>query len=225
MKNSCLVQALIFSTVLLWFGSPASATAPAATIGKIDGLVSPAWLERSNLTVAATPGTELFAGDKLRTGKGARLILRLNEGSAVQLGENATFEIVSAQRKNNVFVAALNVLDGAFRFTTRALAKTQQRDVNIRVGNNATIGIRGTDLWGRGSDKKDIVCLIEGKIDVTGNNNLTLRLDQPLQFFSRPATRRPNLFHFSIENNSNFGRERPISKLAGVRAFTANGRC
>ncbi len=168
----------------------------AATIGKIDGLVPPAWLDRNNLTVPATPATELFAGDKLRTGNGARLILRLNEGSAVQLGENAIFEIVSAQQKSQVFTAALNVLEGAFRFTTRALAKAQPRNVNIRVGNNATIGIRGTDLWGRGSVQKDIVCLIEGKIDVTGNNNVTLRLDQPLQFFQSTRNRPPEMVSF-----------------------------
>ncbi|MEI6737416.1 MAG: hypothetical protein WCL29_02950, partial [Pseudomonadota bacterium] len=92
--------------------------------------------------------------------------------------------------------AVLNVLEGAFRFSTRALAKPQPRNVSIRVGNNATIGIRGTDLWGRGRNDKDIVCLIEGKIDVTGNNNKTLRLDQPLQFFQSTRTAPPELVSF-----------------------------
>jgi hypothetical protein len=163
----------------------------AAAVGKLDSLQLPAWLDRGGLTVPASPGIDLYAGDKLRTGKGARLLITLNEGSFVRLGENATFEIAAAQRKAGVYTVALNVLEGAFRFTTKALAKAQPRDVTIRVANNATIGIRGTDLWGRGRGDKDIVCLLEGKIDVTGNNNRTLRLDQPLQFFQSTRTAPP----------------------------------
>ena len=185
-RFSLLSASLFFSLF-----SFASLALSATTIGKLDSLQLPAWLDRGGLTVPATPGIDLYAGDKLRTGKGARLLITLNEGSFVRLGENATFEIAAAQRKSGVFTAALNVLEGAFRFTTKTLAKAQPRDVTIRVANNATIGIRGTDLWGRGRGDKDIVCLLEGKIDVTGNNNRTLRLDQPLQFFQSTRTAPP----------------------------------
>jgi hypothetical protein len=172
-----------------------SATA-ASPIGKIDSLVSPAFLERGGLSVPASAGTDLYAGDKLRTGRGARLLLQLGEGSAVRLGENAVFEVNQAERRGGVFNAALSVVEGAFRFTTRAATKLQPRDVRISVARNATIGIRGTDLWGRGRNDKDIVCLIEGKIDVTGNNNKTLRLDQPLQFFQSTRTAPPEPIGF-----------------------------
>jgi hypothetical protein len=183
---------LIFAFLIGW----TDAAHAANTVGKIDSLQLPAWLERGGLTVPATAGTELQAGDKLRTGSGARLLLSLNEGSLVRLGENASFEITAAERKSGIYTAALNVFEGAFRFTTRAIAKTQPRNVSIRVANNATIGIRGTDLWGRGRGDKDIVCLIEGKIDVTGNNNKTLRLDQPLQFFQSTRTAPPEPVSF-----------------------------
>ncbi len=182
---------ILLATVFLGIAQWANTAMAATAIGKVDSLQFPAWLERGGLTVPASVDTELFAGDKLRTGKGARLLLSLNEGSIVRLGENAIFEITAAERKSGVFNAALNVFEGAFRFTTRALAKAQPRNVNIRVAQNATIGIRGTDLWGRGRGDKDIVCLIEGKIDVTGNNNKTLRLDQPLQFFQSTRTAPP----------------------------------
>jgi hypothetical protein len=168
-----------------------SAVSAQAPIAKIESLMSPAFLERGGLTVPASPGTALLAGDKLRTGKSARMLIALNEGSIVRLGENATFEVAKAERRSGVYTATLNVVEGAFRFTTRAIGRTQRRDVNISVARNATIGIRGTDLWGRGRGDKDIVCLIEGKIDVTGNNNKTLRLDQPLQFFQSTRTAPP----------------------------------
>ena len=176
--NKYLASALLcFAAV---FSTPLFAQ---SSVGKIDSLQLPAWLDRGGLTVPAAPGIALFPGDGLRTGKGARLLIALNEGSIVRLGENATFEVNKAERKGGIFNAALSVVEGAFRYSARAVSKSQSRNINISVSRNATIGIRGTDVWGRGRDDKDIVCLIEGKIDVTGNNNKTLRLDQPLQFF------------------------------------------
>ena len=184
-RVTLFVSALIaVASSLFALHATAAAAATAATaVGKIESLQLPAWLDRGGLTVPAAPGIELFAGDTLRTGKGARLLIGLNEGSLVRLGENAIFEVTKAERKSGIFTAAFAVIEGAFRFTTRAAGKLQARDVSIRVARNATVGIRGTDLWGRGRDDKDIVCLIEGKIDVTGNDNKTSRLDQPLQFF------------------------------------------
>lgn len=186
----------LFCVGLTLFTAIATPGFAATVIGRVDSLVSPAFLDRNGLTVPVSAGIELFAGDRLRTGSGARLLMVLGEGSAVRIGENATFEVTQAERKSGVFNAALAVVEGAFRFTTSALAKRQPREVRISVARNATIGIRGTDLWGRGRDDKDIVCLIEGKIDVTGNDNLTRRLDQPLQFFQSTRTAPPEPISF-----------------------------
>jgi hypothetical protein len=186
----------LFGIGLALLTAIATPTFAATVIGRVDSLVSPAFLDRNGLTVPVAAGIELFAGDRLRTGSGARLLMVLGEGSAVRIGENATFEVTQAERKGGVFNAALAVVEGAFRFTTSALAKRQPRDVRISVARNATIGIRGTDLWGRGRGDKDIVCLIEGKIDVTGNDNKTQRLDQPLQFFQSTRTAPPEPISF-----------------------------
>jgi hypothetical protein len=163
----------------------------AAAVGTVDGVQLPAWLDRAGLTVPISPGIFLQAGDTVRTGAGARLLLKLDEGSFVKLGENAKFVIERAQPRKGVFEAALNVLNGAFRFTTVALSRSMRRDVRIRVGQNATVGIRGTDLWGRSRDDNDIVCLIEGKIEITGNDKKPLMLDQPLQLFQSTSAAAP----------------------------------
>ena len=181
----------VLLAILLSAASAVFTGTAAAAVATIEAVQVPAWLDRGGLTVPAAPGTELQAGDTLRTGSGARLLLKLSEGSVVKLGENAQFTLESADRKNKVFQAALSVLNGAFRFTTAALAKSQPRDVQVKVARNFTIGIRGTDLWGRGREDKDIVCLIEGKIDVTGNDSKTEKLDQPLQFFRSTRTAPP----------------------------------
>ena len=200
-----------------------------AAAGAVEAVQMPAWLDRAGLTVPVSPGIALQAGDTLRTGTGARLLLKVEEGSLVKLGENARFVIEKAQPKGGVFEAAFNVVNGAFRFTTQTLAKSTRRDVKIRVGQNATIGIRGTDLWGRGRDDKDIVCLIEGKIEITGNDNKLLTLDQPLQFFQstrsappEPLTSLPppQLEVFAAETEIEFGKG---SSAKGNRKVIVSG--
>ncbi|MGZ8218368.1 FecR domain-containing protein [Methylomagnum sp.] len=156
----------------------------ATTAGVVEAVQWPAWVDRQGKTVPGAPGISLRPGDTLRTGPGARLRLKLGEGSTVKLGENAEFAIErTEQSQQGVYQAMLSVLKGAFRFTTGLATRHRPRDIAVSVGGNATIGLRGTDFWGRGREDKDIVCLIEGDIEITGNDNKRLKLDQPLQFF------------------------------------------
>jgi hypothetical protein len=73
-----------------------------------------------------------------------------------------------------LFRAALNVLEGAFRFTTDVAAKTRKREVSIRAAQ-VTAGIRGTDLWGRSRPGNEIVCLIEGERSLRAQRRLLWR--------------------------------------------------
>lgn len=203
---------------IIAFLSITTSVAVQAATAVVDGVQSPAWLERNNLSVPIAPGMELEAGDLVRTGKDARLLLKMSEGSLVKLGENARFRIEEAKPKGGLFRATLSVLEGAFRFTTQAVAKNQKRDVRISIGQNATIGIRGTDVWGRGSNQKDIVCLIEGKVDVTGNDGKTLRMDQSRQFFQSARNAPPLPLDFvSPEQLGKWGQETEIETGKGAR--------
>ena len=169
----------------------AAASAPlfAAAAAVVEGVQMPAWVERNVVgNVQRTPlaaGMELKGGDTLKTGTGARIYVKLAEGSLVQLGENASLQLQElAPQKDGIFKAALNVLEGAFRFTTEAVAKKRQREVSIAV-RTVTAGIRGTDLWGRSSEERQIVCLIEGRIEVGAQGESAVTMDQPLQFYQR----------------------------------------
>lgn len=162
----------------------ASFAAPAAIV---EGVQMPAWVERgTGLTVPLSPGMELKAGEQVRTGANARLLLKLSEGSQVKLGENGALRLIDLKPdEGGVFRAALNVVEGAFRFTTDALMKNRRRNVNITVAT-VTIGIRGTDLWGK-SDRADrqIVCLIEGSIEVGAAGESPVSMNQPRQYYQR----------------------------------------
>jgi hypothetical protein len=156
------LQALIFS-LLCSLSTALCAAAPAV----VDQVRAPAWVDRGERTLPLAPGFELKSGDVVRTGSGARAYLKLAEGSTVKLGESARFTLYShSLHPERVFKGALDIATGAFRFTTDALHKVRaQRDVTIRVAT-ATLGIRGTDVWGRADQERDLVALIEGRIDL-----------------------------------------------------------
>jgi hypothetical protein len=120
----------------------------------------------------------------VKTGPGSRLLVKLSEGSLVKLGENGTLRIAEMTPSQDLFKAALRVFEGAFRFTTDIAAKQRRRDVRITVAT-VTAGIRGTDLWGRSRNEREIVCLIEGKIEVGAEGEQAVTMDQPRQFYQR----------------------------------------
>ncbi|MCK9380108.1 MAG: FecR family protein [Sulfuritalea sp.] len=146
---------------------------------------APAWRDRDGVTVPLAAGMELQSGDVLRTGPDARTYLMLAEGSRVKLGEAAQFTFhTRSLQPERTFRGALDILEGAFRFTTGKLAKARSRDVAIRVGT-ATIGIRGTDLWGRTNSDGDLVALLEGRIEITRAGE-TVEMGQPMTYFDAP---------------------------------------
>jgi hypothetical protein len=156
---------------------------PPATV---EAVQMPAWLERDGARAPLAPGTALRAGDALRTGEGARVLLALPEGSSVRLGEQSEFRLeTSGVRRDGVFVAAMNVLAGAFRFTTGALARVRSREVDVTI-RTVTAGIRGTDLWGKAGDDRDVVCLIEGRIEVRRAGEPSITMAEPRSFFVAP---------------------------------------
>jgi hypothetical protein len=150
----------------------------------VEGVQMPAWVERAGRRVPLIPGMELRAGDQLVTGAGSRLLVKLADGSSVKLGENGQLRFAELSPTRELFKAALNVLEGAFRFTTDIVAKSRNREVSIRAAQ-VTAGIRGTDLWGRSRAGNEIVCLIEGEIEVAAEGEQAQTMNQPLQFYRR----------------------------------------
>jgi len=177
----------VLGAALLAAAAVQSRAAPAAVV---EGVQMPAWVERASIgtvrRLPLAPGMELRGGDELRTGVGARVYVRLAEGSLVKLGEKASLRIleIAPERSDGFFKAALHVLEGAFRFTTDLLAKQRRREVSIRVAT-ATAGIRGTDLWGKSAPEREIVCLIEGAIEVGAEGEAPVVMDEPRQFYQR----------------------------------------
>jgi hypothetical protein len=185
MRTGCLIAALAVSL---------AAPVVAQTL-IVEGVASPAWLERGAARVPLATGMRLNDRDRVITGPGARALLRMAEGSAVKLGENAVLAVDDLAGKRGVDVdrlvtASLDVLRGAFRFTSNVFGKRRtSRDIKVRI-TTITAGIRGTDVWGKSADDRDIVCLIEGSIGVEhGGSQFTMA--EPLSFFIAPRKDKP----------------------------------
>jgi hypothetical protein len=209
----------MLTSLLLLIAAPVFA-APNVVVQAIQ---MPAWVQRGATTQPLRVGMKLNDGDKLTAGANARILLRSADGSAIKLGENASLTLsdLSQQHEGSaLFSALLDVAKGAFRFTTAAVAKLNARDVKIKLAG-ATVGIRGTDVWGkvggkmsiaamekamgksldtlnketnRDKDRKidfDTVCLIEGKISVAHENETPFVMDQVQSFYVMPKDAAP----------------------------------
>ena len=174
----------------------AAAAAGAGTV-TVEAVISPAWVDHAGgAREPLAPGQVLRDGDRVLTGPGARVLLRMAEGSAVKLGENARLGVDrltdNAGAADRLVSGALDVIQGAFRFTTRVFGTPRaRRDFNIRIVT-VTAGIRGTDVWGKSSAERDVVCLIEGRVFVQ-HQEQAFTMQDPLSFFiaGRDGTRQP----------------------------------
>lgn len=151
----------------------------------VKGVQMPAWVVREGKLTPLKVGTVLTRKDQLRTGLNARILLGMEDGSVVKLGENGILNLVELNVEQNIYSATLQVLKGAFRFSTGLVAKQNRRDVKVLIGT-ATIGIRGTDIWGKSTEDKDIVCLLEGNITVNRGDDPTVNMQEPLTFYIAP---------------------------------------
>jgi hypothetical protein len=170
--------------LLALFTSSASFHAHALSSAELLAVQMPAWVERSGLRAPARAGMLLKQADILETGAKGRLQIGLAEGSLIKLGEQARIalaELPPATTREGVFKGVVKIVKGAFRFTTNALTHGRQRDITLRIAS-LTVGVRGSDLWGRASDSMDTVCLIDGAMRVKHAQGAELIIEQPLQF-------------------------------------------
>jgi hypothetical protein len=188
MRGFALFAVLAAAASAAGAAEPPKRSTPQAVV---EAVQMPAWIDRGGARAPLAAGAELQANDKVVTGANARLLVKLAEGSSLKLGENAQLRIAEARtRGDNVFAAAMNVLAGAFRFTTDVAAKARRREVSITVAT-VTAGIRGTDFWGKAAADRDIVCLIEGKIELQRAGDPNVEMGQPLTFYVAPRGKPP----------------------------------
>ena len=152
-------------------------TALAQDAGTVTRLKGEASAEARRLT----DGAAVMVGDRVRTGDGARLELRLLDGTVLTLGEHAdvvleAFLFDGAAAKGN---AVIDVRNGAFLVSSGAIGKLPDRPLKV-VTPVASIAIKGTKFWGGALENPLDVLVLEGAVVVRSTGG-TVELDQPLK--------------------------------------------
>jgi hypothetical protein len=193
LASGCAVQAWLALALLASVALAAPQEVEAAAAAKVESVQVPAWVLRNGTRLPVNAGLPLEAGDILTTGPRARLLIRLAEGSLVKLGADAELKLQALKPPSapgGLFEGLLDVVKGAFRFTTTLLSKAHRRRLDIRIAS-VTAGIRGTDVWGKAAPDKDIVCLIEGEISVQRGDDAAITMSDPLSFYVAPKGQPP----------------------------------
>lgn len=171
-------------------------SAQAAELAHVEAVQTPAWVERDAVRQAVNAGAPIMAGDLFITGRGGRLHLALADGSVVKLGEQGELRVpvldTRQEAGNAVLSAALGVLKGAFRFTSRALNKFQRHEIAVSIGSTITAGVRGTDIWGKSEDSQDLICLLEGRLEVSSPGATAQMMAAANTFYVVPRNQAPS---------------------------------
>ena len=135
------VLAMAFGFALLALADGAVA---AAFVGQAVKTLGDVRVSRDGADISCGSGTSLQLGDVIKTGPGARLRLRLVDGSILTLGENTTvsIDIFAVDPGNSSRTVIMTVLNG---IVNAAAAKSgeNQFDYQIRTAN-AYSAVRGT---------------------------------------------------------------------------------
>lgn len=218
--QAALAVSLLSAALPDFAAETAPAVPPAGSV--VTAVQSPAWLVHGTSITPIRPGLIVADGDTLRTAGGGRVYVQLPEHSMVKLGENTEFMTPTMQMtkddKGSLFNGVLHVLKGVFRFTTSLVGKSERRHVDIQVGV-ATIGIRGTDVWGRASADGSLVALLEGKAQMDMPGHATMMMEQPMHYNMMPANGQMQMnLPVTQDNVSDWAAQTDVKQGAGVLA-------
>jgi hypothetical protein len=157
------MKSIRFAVVLtiLFAGVPALAAGTSA--GEVLTLRGPVTVTQDGKTTKLYRGASVIAGDQLRTGRNARLKLRMIDGAEITLGENSEFFVREYEMRaaEGAGVAVLEVTKGFFRAVTGRITKLRENKFQVKTPL-AVIGVRGTDFWGEQHPNKLRIAMLDG---------------------------------------------------------------
>lgn len=151
----------LYATVLLLLSIGAAQAAQETVGGEIVMLRGAATVTQSGQTVRLYRGASVLVGDQLRTGKNARLKLRMVDGTEITLGENTEFFVRQYDVTENSGKGFLELTKGFFRAITGKITKLPENSFRVKTPL-AIVGVRGTDFWGEQQPNKLRIAMLGG---------------------------------------------------------------
>jgi hypothetical protein len=158
---------LILALCVVALGGAAPAGAQPAPVGTVEVLVGAAVVTRqaTGEALPLTVGAELFEADRVRTETGARLRLRLRDGSVLTCGEATGLTLDQAlyapARGSQNFL--LRVSFGIVRSVVDILAPQSSYEMHT---NTAVISVRGTEWIAEAGRAATAVVALDGEVAV-----------------------------------------------------------
>ena len=147
---------------------------PVATIIEIEGDV--AVKDANGKAAKLEIDSPIFTSDEVFTGPKSKALLLFIDDTQVTLGENAavkikdfTFEPEEKGKKS----ALISFMRGSFLFVTGKIDKVMNPDVTLETPY-ASIGIRGTTVWGGTLDNEYNVFVQDGTVSVRNDRGAML---------------------------------------------------
>ena len=158
---------MVFALCLGVLGEIAPAGAQPAPLGTVEALVGTAVVTRqaTGEALPLTVGAELFEADRVRTYVGARLRLRLRDGSVLTCGEATGLildpALYAPARDSQSFL--LRVSFGIVRTVVDLLAPQASYEMHT---NTAVISVRGTEWIAEAQRAATAIVALEGQVAV-----------------------------------------------------------
>ncbi|MEO8667855.1 MAG: FecR domain-containing protein [Bauldia sp.] len=155
-----MLRCLVLAVALVTFAALAEAGDPVGKVARVQG-------EATSDAAVLSVGSPVEQDQAIETGDGARLEIVFVDGTALTVGEKSKvtidrFVFDPYGPKNALELAVV----GPFRFVSGKLGKALGSNVSIKLPF-ATMGIRGTDVWGGPIDDKFGVFLAHGIVTVS----------------------------------------------------------
>lgn len=185
-----LLTAGLLAGLFMVFAGLQSHAAEGDAVGKVLRLKNGATAMQDATPRLLKVGSDILVSDVISTGAGARLEFSLSDGSVVTLGERALFAVSDfedAPARENI---ALRLLAGAFKAASGSIATRNPNAMTVAT-NTATIGIRGTTVWGGTLDTAFEVALLEGTVVTVTTRAGTVELNTVGQGTAVPSADQP----------------------------------
>lgn len=123
-------------------------------------------------------GSTLLVGDRVSTGPGSRLALRMTDGGQLTLGSASSITIDTWDASPTEGRATLGLVEGVVLATSGAIARLgpDRMVINTPV---AVLGVRGTEVWVQSLEARLAVAMFSGTGVSVTTGDRTVELTQP----------------------------------------------
>jgi hypothetical protein len=156
---------LILTSLTAGLAVTYAAKADPVSIGTVDKVQEEVIANQANTPRNLQPEGSVFFKDKIKTGAGARLEAKLDDGTVLTLGEKGKLTVDEfvyrpGEQGNKL---AIKATKGAFLFVGGKIEGPTGGNVSIQTPVG-TLGVRGTTVWGGPIDGGFGVLVLKGEV-------------------------------------------------------------